>query len=303
MVDRCDCGEKLTTENRYFAGHAYNICKKCFNEKKRKKYASDTRFRKRILNNCLKQTRKMSQRHAGFLEKTKTECSVCKKALHRSQLDFDHISQSIKVDIISRMHRCSASTLLSEISKCRVICANCHRDRTQEQLKLVSAEESRKHGASHKQTGRMFLPSYVEPVPPEGTSFKICTKCGENKPETSFGKTHGRLRSECNWCKALSARQWRENNRVKRSADRKRRLVELNEFINNMKDDKPCADCNLPHSYWRLDFDHRNGEKKLFEISKLKAGLYSKKKILEEIAKCDLVCANCHRLRTWNRSH
>jgi hypothetical protein len=45
-----------------------------------------------------------------------------------------------------------------------------------------------------------------------------------------------------------------------------------------------------------MDFDHRPGEKKLFGIGQ---GLRRKlEALLAEIAKCDLVCANCHRIRT-----
>lgn len=49
-----------------------------------------------------------------------------------------------------------------------------------------------------------------------------------------------------------------------------------------------------------MDFDHRPGELKLFNIAAWRQ--YSAKvttaKLLTEIAKCDVVCANCHRLRT-----
>jgi hypothetical protein len=50
-----------------------------------------------------------------------------------------------------------------------------------------------------------------------------------------------------------------------------------------------------------MDFDHREGETKLFNLSSawVRGGL---SKIKEEIAKCDVVCANCHRLRTYRRA-
>jgi hypothetical protein len=47
-----------------------------------------------------------------------------------------------------------------------------------------------------------------------------------------------------------------------------------------------------------MDFDHRPGEIKVREISMFTAGFAALKR---EIAKCDLVCANCHRLRTSRR--
>lgn len=47
-----------------------------------------------------------------------------------------------------------------------------------------------------------------------------------------------------------------------------------------------------------MDFDHRPGEIKLFGIS---ASVQGWQKMLDEIVKCDLVCANCHRIRTKAR--
>jgi len=51
-----------------------------------------------------------------------------------------------------------------------------------------------------------------------------------------------------------------------------------------------------------MDFDHREGEEKLFNISALNANRWvSVAQLLAEIKKCDLVCANCHRERTHQR--
>lgn len=64
-------------------------------------------------------------------------------------------------------------------------------------------------------------------------------------------------------------------------------------------DRKHCMDCLLPVTYdktFMFDFDHR-GDKK-FAISE-KSGDVSHKTLRDEIAKCDLVCANCHRIRTF----
>ena len=60
-----------------------------------------------------------------------------------------------------------------------------------------------------------------------------------------------------------------------------------------------CMDCGYNLSAVALDFDHRVGEVKLFTLS-----MYNSKSwdnILREIAKCDVVCANCHRIRTNQR--
>jgi hypothetical protein len=59
----------------------------------------------------------------------------------------------------------------------------------------------------------------------------------------------------------------------------------------------PCADCGEMYHFSQMDFDHVRGEK-IREVSLMK----SKKTILEEAAKCDVICANCHRERTQAKS-
>jgi hypothetical protein len=49
------------------------------------------------------------------------------------------------------------------------------------------------------------------------------------------------------------------------------------------------------------DFDHRPDEEKLFNLSEFRSVTKSMEKIEREAQKCDIVCANCHRLRSWQR--
>jgi hypothetical protein len=49
-----------------------------------------------------------------------------------------------------------------------------------------------------------------------------------------------------------------------------------------------------------MDFDHISGEKKN-NVGTMVAHGHSRQAVMDEIAKCDLVCANCHRIRTRNR--
>lgn len=70
------------------------------------------------------------------------------------------------------------------------------------------------------------------------------------------------------------------------------------EFVRAEKD-KPCMDCGAKYPHYVMDFDHVRGVK----VDNISAMLVSPKKMAEEIAKCDLVCANCHRARTWLRAH
>lgn len=64
---------------------------------------------------------------------------------------------------------------------------------------------------------------------------------------------------------------------------------------------KPCADCGQSYPFYVMDFDHRESEAKGFNLSMVMKRSYSRDRLLAEIAKCDVVCANCHRERTAKR--
>ena len=61
----------------------------------------------------------------------------------------------------------------------------------------------------------------------------------------------------------------------------------------------PCTDCGGTFPPVCMDFDHMPGHIKSFGI--MNQYDYSMKRILEEISKCEIVCANCHRIRTFTR--
>jgi hypothetical protein len=73
--------------------------------------------------------------------------------------------------------------------------------------------------------------------------------------------------------------------------------VSYRQLVDKLKDN-PCLDCGNRFSSECMDFDHVRGAK-LFSIGQM--GHRRHESILEEIAKCDLVCSNCHRIRTNNR--
>ena len=75
------------------------------------------------------------------------------------------------------------------------------------------------------------------------------------------------------------------------------RRVERVPIIREAKD-RPCADCGIQYPYYVMQFDHVRGEKK-FNIGG--GWNNSIEAILEEIDKCEVVCANCHAERTYQR--
>lgn len=84
----------------------------------------------------------------------------------------------------------------------------------------------------------------------------------------------------------------RENQRL---SHRNWRLRVAKEY----KAGRVCMDCGGSFHHSAMDFDHRPGEAKLFDISSKSCCAWPK--LVAEVAKCDLVCSNCHRVRTWVR--
>jgi hypothetical protein len=73
----------------------------------------------------------------------------------------------------------------------------------------------------------------------------------------------------------------------------------LSRYIQDLKSNTPCMDCKIQYPYYVMDFDHVRGKKQA-NVMELISTL-SKKKIDLEIAKCEIVCSNCHRIRTHIR--
>ena len=77
---------------------------------------------------------------------------------------------------------------------------------------------------------------------------------------------------------------------------------ERRRFIEGLKKNKPCMDCGNIYPPQVMDFDHRDGKTKIRSISWMVFNDTSNiEKIRKEIEKCDLICANCHRVRTYAR--
>lgn len=89
-------------------------------------------------------------------------------------------------------------------------------------------------------------------------------------------------------------------NHKKYYLDRNQRKAELiKDEIRKIKESTPCADCKNKYPFYVMDFDHREDENKEYCVSQMMG--IGRSKILAEIAKCDIVCANCHRSRTYKR--
>ncbi len=98
-------------------------------------------------------------------------------------------------------------------------------------------------------------------------------------------------------------RKWYRKNRKKHIGWVRRRdrayLPILYAVIEGLKR-RPCSDCGQRFHPAAMDFDHVRGKKRM-DICRLRKHKVSLKTVLSEISKCDLVCSNCHRIRTYNR--
>ena len=72
--------------------------------------------------------------------------------------------------------------------------------------------------------------------------------------------------------------------------------------LDSLKHNKECVDCGEKYPYWMMDFDHTGESPKSFTIGEYRKVGVSLDKVLGEVSKCEIVCANCHRNRTHFRA-
>jgi transcription elongation factor Elf1 len=88
-------------------------------------------------------------------------------------------------------------------------------------------------------------------------------------------------------------RSWHQRHKARRLARIYERKKRLWEFYNQLKATSECARCGENHLA-TLEFHHRDPQKKEFNLAQAVANGYSIEKIKKEVAKCTVLCANCH---------
>lgn len=130
--------------------------------------------------------------------------------------------------------------------------------------------------------------------------MKHCFSCNLSKLESEFSINKSKkdgLQSSCKECRSKYLKKWYKNNSTLQKNRARQSKEKIAEYVRHLKTTQSCVDCGNFYHYSQMDFDHLRDKK--FCISKAThSGIELAKK---EIAKCELVCANCHRLRTWNR--
>lgn len=129
--------------------------------------------------------------------------------------------------------------------------------------------------------------------------MKICKQCSVVKEESEFGKKRDGTTSQCLECQRKYNRAWYRAKPRYYVDKNNRARIKKRAFVWKLKENTPCADCKKQYPSYVMDFDHLRDKHRI--ISRLvTSGTW--KQIREEIAKCEIVCANCHRERTYKRN-
>ncbi len=132
---------------------------------------------------------------------------------------------------------------------------------------------------------------------------KRCPRCGQWLPASRFDRNRAKadgLGNQCKACKKEIQGDWYKRNKTRHRRKvllRKKKMVEENtERMLNLLLRSACVDCGQLDPVV-LEFDHVRGQKRASVARLLSAG-YGWEAITEEIAKCEIRCANCHRRKT-----
>ncbi len=128
--------------------------------------------------------------------------------------------------------------------------------------------------------------------------MKQCSKCKQEKEICEFPTRYGKPRSNCKECaRNMNNNHYLNNKQYYLDKYKKSKDNLKIKFLNYLKE-KSCVDCGETDPVV-LEFDHKDEKEKKYTISEMVV-TYQKPWVIieEEISKCDVRCANCHRRRT-----
>lgn len=134
--------------------------------------------------------------------------------------------------------------------------------------------------------------------------MKACLTCGLLKEDSEFWRKADKLQSRCRDCQRAYHRSYYNSNKsrfIEKNRRNKNRQRARLRAITWAAKQRPCQDCGLEFHPWVMEFDHRDPNTKHAAVANLVAKGCPDARLLEEISKCDVVCANCHRMRTYRR--
>jgi hypothetical protein len=137
-----------------------------------------------------------------------------------------------------------------------------------------------------------------------GINERYCGTCGVKKLKSDFNKNKTNkegLNSICRECSNSRSKKYYSDNQEKHKKAiqerNKKYQTKIRLKIFDYFKDNPCVDCGETNPIV-LEFDHKDGVDKQFDLSTGTRRGYKWEKIKNEIDKCDVRCSNCHRIRT-----
>lgn len=130
--------------------------------------------------------------------------------------------------------------------------------------------------------------------------MKLCIECQTSKPLSEFHRRGVAVQSWCKKCRQTRDRARYQEHRGDLDSRHRRYRLAVKGKYEALKIGRPCVDCGGIFHHAAMQFDHLPGSVKVDDLANLKIRC-AWKKILSEIQKCELVCANCHAVRTFER--
>lgn len=127
--------------------------------------------------------------------------------------------------------------------------------------------------------------------------MRRCSKCNLDKNLNEFNKHKSRPDGLSSWCKECVSKKSKQNYlenfekfKSRRTKDRKIRR----DWFREIKSKYNCIKCG-EYDIACLDFHHIDPKTKLFQLGGSSKSMFTEEQILNEIKKCEVLCANCHR--------
>lgn len=118
-------------------------------------------------------------------------------------------------------------------------------------------------------------------------TMKTCIRCKQELDESLFNYNSAKRKTH-NICKPCKLGRLSEHRQ------------EMRKLVNRWKCMKGCSECGFKGHHFQLDLDHvdpttktNNNNHRAYEPS------WSKERIKKELSLCVILCANCHRLKTY----
>ena len=136
---------------------------------------------------------------------------------------------------------------------------------------------------------------------------QVCNHCHKTKPIEEFSwrwKQSGQRQRTCRVCQSKQKKRWYEKNKKSHKEkiyeNKQQNIEAARAYVWDYLLAHPCIECGEADPAV-LEFDHVRGEKRS-EVTKLMRDGYTLKIIQAEIEKCVVLCANCHKRKTYKDS-